>query len=276
MPDRSNLIYCYDGSFDGLLCCVFESYEKREIPADIFSPDTEQTVLLPQKEIVTDPQKSARVLASIPGKMGKEALDFVRHAYLTCLPRKELFILLFLRMGFSCGPRVMNMLADDVVNTLFKAVKHLTNEAHLLKGFLRFSVFDGALAAEIEPKNLVLPLLAPHFRERYPEERFLIYDRTHSMALIYQPYRSKIISADDFQMPEPDEEERSFRELWRLFYSTIEVQGRHNPKCRMSHMPKRYWSCMTEFSTERNTRKKQELPGGPKLLNGSGPESSGR
>ncbi len=276
MPDRSNLIYCYDGSFDGLLCCVFESYEKHEIPADIFSPDTEQTVLLPQKEIVTDPKKSARVLASIPGKMGNDALDFVRHAYLTCLPRKELFILLFLRMGFSCGPRVMNMLADDVVNTLFKAVKHLTNEAHLLKGFLRFSVFDGALAAEIEPKNLVLPLLAPHFRERYPEERFLIYDRTHSMALIYQPYRSKIISADDFQMPEPDEEERSFRELWRLFYNSIEVQGRHNPKCRMSHMPKRYWSCMTEFSTERNTRKKRELPGEPKLLNGSGPESSGR
>ncbi|MGX8700755.1 TIGR03915 family putative DNA repair protein [Caproiciproducens sp.] len=268
MPDRPNLIYCYDGSFDGLLCCVFESYEKREIPADIFSPDTEQTVLLPQREIVTDPVKSARVLASIPQKMGNDALDFVRHAYLTCLPRKELSILLFLRMGFSYGPRVMNMLADDVVNTLLKAVKHLTNEAHLLKGFLRFSVFNGALAAEIEPKNLVLPLLAPHFRERYPEERFLIYDRTHAMALIYQPYRSKIISADDFQMPEPDEEERSFRELWRLFYRTIEVRGRHNPKCRMSHMPKRYWSCMTEFSAERSTGKKQELPGGQKLLDG--------
>lgn len=275
MPDRSNLIYLYDGSFDGLLCCVFESYDKKEIPADIFSPDTEQTVLLPVKEILTDPKKSARVLVSIPKRMGADALDFIRHAFLTCLPQKELYILLFLRMGFRFGPSVMNMLADDVVNTLFKAVKHLNNETHLLKGFIRFSVFNGVLAAEIEPKNIVLPLLTLHFRERYPEERFLIYDRTHAMALIYRPYRSEIIPVDDLQLPEPDEEERSFRELWRLFYNTIEVQGRHNPKCRMSHMPKRYWKCMTEFDIGRKSRPGPDRPGETKLLD-SGTEPAGR
>lgn len=275
MPDRSNLIYLYDGSFDGLLCCVFESYDKKEIPADIFSPDTVQTVLLPQKEVVTDPKKSARVLISIPKKMGADALDFIRHAFLTCLPQKELYILLFLRMGFRFGPSVMNMLADDVVNTLFKAVKHLNNEAHLLKGFIRFSVFNGALAAEIEPKNIVLPLLTLHFRERYPEERFLIYDRTHAMALIYQPYRAEIIPVDDLQLPEPDEEERAFRELWRLFYNTIEVQGRHNPKCRMSHMPKRYWKYMTEFGAGQKSRPDPGRPGEAKLLD-SGTEPTGR
>lgn len=275
MPDRSNLIYLYDGSFDGLLCCVFESYDKKEIPADIFSPDTAQTVLLPQKEVVTDPKKSARVLISIPKKMGADALDFIRHAFLTCLPQKELYILLFLRMGFRFGPSVMNMLADDVVNTLFKAVKHLNNEAHLLKGFIRFSVFNGALAAEIEPKNIVLPLLTLHFRERYPEERFLIYDRTHAMALIYQPYRPEIIPVDDLQLPEPDEEERAFRELWRLFYNTIEVQGRHNPKCRMSHMPKRYWKYMTEFGAGQKSRPDPGRPREAKLLN-SGTEPTGR
>ena len=275
MPDRSNLIYLYDGSFDGLLCCVFESYDKKEIPADIFSPDTVQTVLLPQKEVVTDPKKSARVLISIPKKMGADALDFIRHAFLTCLPQKELYILLFLRMGFRFGPSVMNMLADDVVNTLFKAVKHLNNEAHLLKGFIRFSVFNGALAAAIEPKNIVLPLLTLHFRERYPEERFLIYDRTHAMALIYQPYRAEIIPVDDLQLPEPDEEERAFRELWRLFYNTIEVQGRHNPKCRMSHMPKRYWKYMTEFGAGQKSRPDPGRPGEAKLLD-SGTEPTGR
>jgi hypothetical protein len=44
-----------------------------------------------------------------------------------------------------------------------------------------------------------------------------------------------------------DEKELAFRELWQLFYKTIEVEGRHNETCRMSHMPKRYWKYMTEF-----------------------------
>jgi probable DNA metabolism protein len=150
----------------------------------------------------------------------------------------------------------MGMLTDDTVNTLFKAVKHLDNESHLLKGFVRFSIFSNVLVAEIEPKNYVLPLMTQHFCERYPEERFLIYDKTHGMALVYQPYQSAIIPIEDLELPEPDEQEQSYRELWQLFYDTIEIQGRHNPKCRMSHMPKRYWKYMTEFG---GPRKKSPL-----------------
>jgi len=266
MLNGSNLIYQYDGSFEGLLCCVFESYEKKEIPADILLPDAPQITLLPVKEIGTDTQKSNRILGSIPKKMGTSTLDFVRHAFLTCLPQKERYILLFLRMGYEYGPSVMNMLADDVVNTLFKAVKHLNNESHLLKGFVRFSILNDALVAEIEPKNYVLPLMTQHFCERYPEERFLIHDKAHGMALVYQPYQSAIIPIEDLQLPEPDEKEQSFRELWRLFYKTIEIQGRHNPKCRMSHMPKRYWNNMTEFGSAQKCIPKLENTGEKKFL----------
>lgn len=250
---QSGLIYHYDGSFDGLLCCVFESYEKKEIPLDILLMDASQPQLFDGKAIPTDLQKANRVLASIPIKMGASALNFVRHAFLTCLDQKELYILLFLRLGYSHGPSVMNMLTNNVVNTLFKAVKHLDRESHLLKGFLRFSIFNNVLVGEIAPKNFVLPLLVQHFCERYPEERFLIHDKTHGMGLVYQPYKSAVIPIDALEMPEADEEEQAFRELWRLFYDTIAIQGRYNPECRMSHMPKRYWKYMTEFSsTQKN------------------------
>lgn len=250
MLNQSNVMYCYDGSFDGLLCCVFESYDKKEIPMEIILPDTPQTILFHIKNIKTDVEKANRVLVSIPKKMGDSALELVRYAFLTCFEQKELYILLFLRMGYRYGPSVMSMLAEDVVNKLFKAVKHLENESHLLKGFLRFSIFNKVLVGEIEPKNYVLPLMTQHFCDRYPEERFLIYDKTHNMALVYQPYQSAIIPLEALELPQPDEQERSFRELWQLFYDTIEIQGRHNPKCRMSHMPKRYWKYMTEFSCQ--------------------------
>ncbi|HWR08807.1 TIGR03915 family putative DNA repair protein [Sporomusa sp.] len=260
MHNQSDLIYSYDGSFDGLLCCVFESYEKKEIPLDILLADASQPLLFSAKKIHTDLSKASRVLASIPKKMGTSALNLVRHAFLTCLVQKELYILLFLRLGYSYGPTVMNMLTDDVVNTLFKAVNHLNRESHLLKGFLRFSIFNNVLVGEIEPKNYVLPLLVQHFCERYPEERFLIHDKAHGMGLVYQPYQSAVIPIGALELPEVDEEEQTFRELWQLFYDTIAIQGRHNPQCRMSHMPKRYWAYMTEFDrTQKNTTPK--LPG---------------
>lgn len=246
-----DLIYRYDGSFEGLLCCVFESYEKKEIPAAVLSPDADQTTLLPEREVPADPEKAARVLRSIPAKLGPEALGFVRRAYLTCLPEKERHIFLFLRLGYRRGPEVMRMLADPTVNALFKAVNFLEREAHLLKGFLRFSDFGGALAAEIEPKNFVLPLLAPHFCARLPREKFLILDRTHGMAVVHRPGGLAVLPADGLELPAPDESECEARELWRLYYRTAEVQGRHNPLCRRSHMPERYWSCMTEFCREK-------------------------
>lgn len=247
MPYRSDLSYRYDGTFEGLLCCVFESYEKKEVPSEILSTRASQGVLFPVKEIITDNKRYQRVLISIRSKMGVRVLDFIRHAFLTCLSHKELYILRFIRMGYHYGPQVMGMLTDEVVDTLFKAVKHLDRESHLFKGFVRFSVFEDVLVSEIEPKNYVLPLLTRHFSQRFPEERFLIFDRTHDMALIYQPYKSAIVPMEALKMPEPDEEEEAFRVLWQLFYDTIEVEGRYNPKCRMSHMPKRYWRFMTEF-----------------------------
>lgn len=247
MTNRINQIYYYDGSFDGLLCCVFESYEKKEIPLDILSPNTSRPILFPVKTISTDPAKANRVQASIPQKIGQPALDFIRRAFLTCFPQKELYTLLFLRMGYQHGAAVMGMLTDKVVHALFQAVRHLDKESQLLKGLLRFSIVNHALVAEMEPKNYVLPLLAPHFCSRFREERFLIYDKTHGMGLVYQPYRSAIFPIDDLELPQPDEEEQCYRELWQLFYNTVAIEGRHNPKCRMSHMPKRYWKYLTEF-----------------------------
>lgn len=246
MPDRPNLNYRYDGTFDGLLCCVFQSYSKKEIPMDILGPDAPPT-FFPEREIETDAEKAARVLRSIPKKLGGEATGFLRRAYLTCLPHRELHMLLFLRLGYKTGPRVMNLLTDDTVHTLTAAVQFLGREAHLYKEFIRFSDFKGALVSEIEPKNLVLPLLIQHFCERLPEEQFLIYDRNHGMALIYHPHHAEIVPIESLELPEPDETERAYRELWRMFYKTIEIEGRHNPRCRMGLMPKRYWRCMTEF-----------------------------
>ena len=111
------------------------------------------------------------------------------------------------------------------------------------------------LVGEIAPKNRVLPLLRPHFCARYPEESFVLYDRTHREALFYRPRRWAIVPLEAFHAAAPGREERDFRRLWRRFYDTIAIEGRENPRCRMTQMPKRFWGTMTEFQNEPEERK---------------------
>lgn len=262
-PQTVMVVYCYDGSFEGLLCCVFESYDNKEMPADVLPEDGQLPLLLNMRMVQTRTDRAERVLKSIPQKMGYAALDFVRRAFLTNLPGKELLILKFLRLGFRHGHSLLNRLTDETVHALIVAVRHLNHEAHLFQGFVRFSETNGVLTAQIEPKNIVLPLLAQPFAERYPGERFLIYDKTHGMVLLHQDHKIHICGTETFEQPQPDEEELKFRELWRLFYKTIEIKERHNPRCRMSHMPKRYWNCMTEFAQQERAGQSPALPAAP-------------
>lgn len=248
MPDRTALIYAYDGSFEGLMCCVFESYEFKEIPSVIRPPNVlQQSLFDTAKWIKSDDQKADRVFNSIPSKISPQAQELVKLGFLTCAPNKELLIYQFLRLGFKHGSKVMTMLTDDTVCALQKAVHHLTRESHKFKGFVRFSIFDEGLVAVIEPKNFVLPLLSLHFCDRFRNEAFMIYDKTHSMALIYQSHKAELIFVDELTLPEVDANEIEYRRLWKQFYNTIAIEDRNNPRCRMTLMPNRYWGQMTEF-----------------------------
>ncbi|MDD3767152.1 MAG: TIGR03915 family putative DNA repair protein [Eubacteriales bacterium] len=288
-PAERDIVYVYDGSFDGLMCCVFESYAENEMPIDIISQEKKDGCIFEKKYISTDLSRCERVISSIPKKMGEHAYLFIKKAFLTCLCQKEMYILKFMRLGYAYGGDAAYMLAHDTVAALNKAVVHLTKESHLYKGFVRFCETDGILTARIEPKNIVIPLIADHFCRRFPEERFIIYDATNKMALAYKPYSAEIIYTDDFDdimsasefhhklhcanggksevcdimsasefhhklhcanggksaaVNKTDE----YARLWKAFYDSIAINERRNEKCRMSHMPKRYWKNMTEMT----------------------------
>lgn len=250
MSYRTDLAYMYDGSFEGLLCCVFESYERKEIPFDIYSGEAEQGLLFESRWIETDIAKADRVYSAIPVKISSEAQEMVRLGFYACTPQKEMLLLRFLRLGFEHRRKVMDMLADDTVNALHKAVLRLTKESHKFMGLLRFSIYGQVKVAVIEPINMVLPVIKEHFCDRYSNETFMIYDKTHGMALVHQPGQSGIIRLDELTLPKLDAEEAEYRRLWKKFYDTIAIQGRLNPKLRMSHMPKRYWNQLSELKDE--------------------------
>lgn len=250
MFDRRDVIYSYDGSFEGLMCCVFECFERKEIPEAVISGELFQLSFSEIREIETSSEKANRVTRAIPLKISSYSFDTVRKMFLSYVENKDLLIVEFLCKGFKYGRKIENMLADDTVNAVNKAVFHCTHEAHLLKGFIRFSDYNGYLAAVIEPKNKVIPLLAAHFTDRFRNENFIIYDCTHKMALIYFSHRAEIAENIDFELPASNAQEEYYRELWKCFYRTIGIKERYNPRCRMNLMPKRFWSNMTEMRDE--------------------------
>ena len=247
---NGQVCYEYDGTFEGFLTCVFYSYAHREeaVCFQTFAEDC--CTLWTTRRIDTEQDKAERVYRSIGSRMGRPAAELVYRGFLTCLPEKELHIYRFLRYGYERGAAVMDDLGDPRVHTLWRAVGHLNSEAHLLTGFIRFSDHHGVLMGEIEPKNRVLPLLRRHFVGRYNTEPFLLYDRTHGEALVYRPHQWVIVPVDGLTLPPAGEEERQYRRLWKRFYDTVAIEGRYNPKLRMTHMPKRYWNTMTEFQEE--------------------------
>lgn len=240
-----DVAFQYDGSFQGFLCCVYESYVHKEFPIT-FSGDEEFCSLYEVRWVVTESQHAQRVYNSLLHR-SKAAADVVRRGFLTCLPDKEVHLYAFIRKLYQEGAAFLRNYADPVYAPLAKALRHMNGELEKLRGFVRFSDYNGVLGAEIEPKNRVLPLLRRHFCDRYANEAFFIYDRTHQELLVYADRRSRILHIDSLQLTLPGDEEVAFRRLWKRFYETVAIKERYNPRCQNTFMPKRYRGTMTEF-----------------------------
>ena len=88
------IIYQYDGSFEGLLCCVFESYTKKERPTAILRDGDDEPSLFEIRAVTTDRAHAQRIYRSLY-KRSPEVGPFLRRAFLTCLPDKEMAIYRF-------------------------------------------------------------------------------------------------------------------------------------------------------------------------------------
>lgn len=244
--EEVNLAYIYDGSFEGMLSCVFESFEKKEKPLEIL--DDGGGTLLPCKRIATDFEKAARVTKSINEKIGQTAFYYTRLCYLSCDKSKVLKLIDFLQVAYKYGANALQ-LAEDCVLRFVKMANLVSKEHGRFIEFIRFSEIDGVLISVIEPENNVLPLLNSHFADRFPNEKFMIYDAGRKLALVYQNRSTEIVRTN-FEMPAFSKEEEKYRSLWQLFYDTIEIKERHSDKRQTQFLPKKYRKHMTEFGNK--------------------------
>lgn len=243
-----NKTYLYDGTFDGLLTIVFDSYLNKILPQKIYSINEYTANFLDNNILIsTNYEKSQRIFNGIEKNICFEALYNSYNAFLSNEPNKEIYILKYLCDGFDLGPKINNMLTISYVFKVINMRKRSLGECHRLKGLLRFQeIGNNIYYASIHPDNNIIEPLGHHFIRRLPNQNFIIHDKNRNLCFIYDCKEYKIIDSKNIKIPDISENEKKYQELWKIFFKTISIKERKNSKCQMQYMPKKYWKDLIE------------------------------
>lgn len=129
----------------------------------------------------------------------------------------------------------------------FNDILHkVSNEAHKLQGFLRFmECAEGVLYAPYSPDNNITDLLMHHFAERLKCEKFIIHDLKRKIAGIYNGQIWTLGYADRAEIC-LSENEKAFENLWKKYYTAVNIEERPHEKQMKGYMPVRYWKFLPE------------------------------
>lgn len=246
MPD---IIYSYDGSFDGLLSAVHSAYYNHENPLKIACEnECQQQLFSVLRHIDTDIEKARAVRCAIPNKISPNALFNIYRTHLSNDINRGTYIFNYLRIGFKIGAIVDMLAGNKWVDAVKKTALRVSNEACKMREFVRFSEMEnGVLFSKIEPENNVLEIICPYFADRLYSTPWVIADMRRAVAAVYDTKKWVIMDFDIQKAIKSASDENEYRKLWKKFYDTIAIESRISDRRRMSCMPKKYWKNMTEF-----------------------------
>ena len=238
--------YVYDGTFDGLLCVIFEAYRRRRPPTCIARAPLKQAAFFEEAiRVTTDERKARRVENGLRRAREPEAAETCYYAFRADRPGLEMTLFRYAEVVLTPPhqERAETWLAPVLeAERLAKRVHH---EIHRMHALVRFEETESGLyAARVAPAADVLDLAAPHFERRFPAQRWLIADERRRYAMYYDGHALRRLDA----LPEraPAEDEADYQKLWRGYFRATTIAERRNLKLHRRHLPRRYWRYLTE------------------------------
>lgn len=250
--------YVFDGSLEGLLTAIFEFYERKPGKIQLVSQKNFHPKILEETyDVFSDEAKAGRVWKGLKKKIGS---DWQMRFYKTYLSEsEESFQHLF---DFACyifdNPAGAEAnYGNDSVIAISKIDKSVNREKHRMKAFIRFQeTSDGIFYAPIEPDYNVLPLIGTFFKNRYADQKWIIYDVKRHYGLYYDLEKVEEIKLDyipisksnPMKLPTDTLEEKQelYSLLWNDYFKSTNIPARKNMKLHLQHVPKRYWKYLTE------------------------------
>lgn len=248
----------YDGSWDGLLTAIFDVFEYKLEPLSVSASASQVALFQDQHVVSTDAAKVKRVSAGLLLKIGKQGMTELWHTFLSELAEAPLLVVRTAVYYFQQGDSVNihTNYAHDLIIHVKNIVKSVSRERHRMKAFVRFQrLKDDLYLALIEPDFNVLPLIEKHFKDRYADQCWLIYDVKRNYGIHYdkQSLREVTFTEElalnngnlvDFH----NEEESLYTDLWKRYFKSVNIRERKNLKLHIQHVPRRYWRYLHEKS----------------------------
>lgn len=255
------MVFIYDGSYEGLLSCIFTIFKNRVVPTAIDTEANRQITLLDVvTQVATNDEWAVRVLKGIDERAGAQASALIYKIFLSELPLSEMLVYQVVQAIIQKGDAsILENFANPSILKAAQIEKMIHREVHRMHAFVRFQKSrDGLFYAAIDPDFNVLPLIGEHFEKRYADQSWLIFDTRRHYGLHYDQENMEFVSSDDplcrastnVLQGEPfqDEKEREYQSLWKNYFDAVNIRERNNPKLHLRHMPRRYWKYLTEKS----------------------------
>lgn len=246
----------YDGSMAGLLTAVFDVYDRKLEGVSILTQARFQPSLLSAAmSLPTDAAKAMRVWNGLGRKTGPEGQEQFFQAFLSELPGIEDVLLAYARHVFDHAHDITTDYAFPPVLEVQQTARKVWREKHRMEAFVRFQRLpDDLWYARIEPDYNVLPLIAKHFKSRYADMAWLIYDLRRNYGIHHEPISGKVSEValewtegrGEVASDGVSEAEAAYQDLWKAYFNHTGIAARKNPKLHLRHIPARYWRYLTE------------------------------
>ena len=253
-------VYYFDGTFDGMLTAVFDAFARKERQVELLR-DGEPVSLFSEgtHRVATDEAKAARVWRKLTAVVSEGAASALVTAFLTDNAEFAGRAFEFVCRAVTSGTPMENDFSDMAVLAVLKECRRVRGEAHRMKQFVRFQkAADGTYFAMVEPLFDVLPMAIDHFRDRFRDQPFIIYDRARDYGYYYDGHsqlrRMRMSSHSGHMVTGKlsdklmDAEERLYQRLWRAYFKSTAIAERTNPRKQRQDMPVRYWKYLTEMN----------------------------
>lgn len=260
-------IYVCEDSLTGIFSCIYEVW-KRKMTAEEAGLEVgdsfERRLFCEYIFCKAEERKALAVIRMIQKNLGADVYEKISYALLSADRRKAdmVFRAMLEAKKLSRKDRLMEHLGNEAVRAVFGMYRQVANEAHHYKGFVRFrELKNKTLFAKIEPKHAVLPCIAEHFADRFPQENWIIYDKTHEVFLIHEKGK-RYYFLQQYMCMKGDsgsaqkiaggfsEEEMDYETLWKGFVQSISVAERENRALQNQNLPLRFRTNLVEFSKE--------------------------
>lgn len=249
------MIYVFDGSLEGLLTAVFEWFERRPpqvklVVAQTYQPD----VFTPSLTVLTQRTKADRVWKGLSKKLDSKGMRQLYCAYLAELEESFQDIFLFTIYIFTQPAGAQKNYGNKYVLNIAQTARKVEREKHRMEAFIRFQkTADGIFYCGIDPDFNVLPLIINHFKNRYADQKWIIYDIKRHYGISYTiddiveiELHGNINLLKKENQHFLDEEEMLCADLWKNYFKSTNIVARKNTKLHTQHVPKRYWKYLTE------------------------------